>query len=155
MTCPATSNPSADLRETPDGASPPKVRLPKLLQGIGFAFFQHHMIGKWIKRYGRIFEINIPFFGRTVVVADPALVKEVWTAGVHWSTLSRISEIWWGPERCSHLTTSRIAIGGGYWRRLFTGQCLTGYEQMIVCGEHCAKSRSGPRTRNSDTRTDE
>jgi hypothetical protein len=39
MTCPATSNPSADLRQTPDGASPPKVRLPKLVQGIGSLSF--------------------------------------------------------------------------------------------------------------------
>ncbi len=35
---------------------------------------------KWTKRHGHIFEINIPFFGRSVVVSDPALVKLVCTA---------------------------------------------------------------------------
>ena len=148
MTCPATSNPSADLRQTPDGASPPKVRLPKLVQGIGFAFFQHHMIGNWIKRYGRIFEINIPFFGRTVVVADPALVKEVWTAGAQLVNIE--------PNIGNLVGTGTVFALDDQphrdRRRLLApplhGQCLKGYEQMIV-GRHCAKSRSGPRTRNS------
>jgi len=132
MTCPATSNPSADLSQTPDGASPPKVRLPKLVQGIGFAFFQHHMVGKWIKRYGRIFEINIPFFGRTVVVADPALVKEVSTAGAQLVNIE--------PNIGNLLGTGTVFALDDQphrdRRRLLGqplhGQCLKGYEQMIV-----------------------
>ena len=132
MTCPATSNPSADLRQTPGGASPPKVRLPKLVQGAGFAFFQHHMIGKWIKRYGRIFEINIPFFGRTVVVADPALVKEVWTAGPQLVNIE--------PNIGNLVGTGTVFALDDQphrdRRRLLApplhGQCLKGYEQMIV-----------------------
>ena len=132
MTCPATSNPSADPRQTPDGASPPKVRMPKLMQGIGFAFFQHHMIGKWIKRYGRIFEINIPFFGRTVVVADPALVKMVWTAGAQLVNVE--------PNIGNLVGTGTVFALDDQphrdRRRLLApplhGQCLKGYEQMIV-----------------------
>ena len=132
MNCPATSNPSADLRQTPDGASPPKVRLPKLVQGIGFAFFQHHMVGKWIKRYGRIFEINIPFFGRTVVVADPALVKGVWTAGAQLINIE--------PNFGNLVGTGTVVALDDQphrdRRRLLApplhGQALKGYEQMIV-----------------------
>ena len=132
MTFPATSNPSADLRQTPDGASPPKVRLPKLVQGIGFAFFQHHIVGTWIKRYGRIFQINIPFFGRTVVVADPALVKEVSTAGAQLVNIE--------PNIGNLLGTGTVFALDDQphrdRRRLLGqplhGQCLKGYEQMIV-----------------------
>jgi cytochrome P450 family 138 len=132
MTSPATSNPLADPRQTPDGASPPKVRLPKLVQGIGFAFFQHHMVGMWIKQHGRIFEINIPFFGRTVVVADPALVKEVWTAGAQLVNIE--------PNIGNLLGTGTVFALDDQphrdRRRLLGqplhGQCLKGYEQMIV-----------------------
>jgi cytochrome P450 family 138 len=132
MSCSATGNPSADLRQTPDGPSPPKVRLPKLVQGAGFAFFQHHMIGKWIKRYGRIFEINIPFFGRTVMVADPALVKEVWTAGPQLVNIE--------PNIGNLVGTGTVFALDDQphrdRRRLLGpalhGQCLKSYEQMIV-----------------------
>ena len=60
--------------------NPPAVRLPKLVQGVGFAFFRRKAMRSWIKRHGRIFEINVPFFGRSVVVSDPALVRSVCTA---------------------------------------------------------------------------
>ena len=60
--------------------NPPPVRLPKLVQGVGFAVFRRKAMRNWIKRHGRIFEINVPFFGRSVVVSDPALVRSVCTA---------------------------------------------------------------------------
>jgi cytochrome P450 len=65
---------------TPIGLDPPPVRLPKLVQGVGFAFFRRTAMRNWIKRHGRIFEINVPFFGECVVVSDPALVRAVCTA---------------------------------------------------------------------------
>ena len=65
---------------TPNRLNPPRVRSPKLVQGVGFAFFRRTAMRNWIKRHGRIFEINIPFFGRSVVVSDPALVRSVCTA---------------------------------------------------------------------------
>ena len=60
--------------------NPPSVRLPKLVQGAGFAFFRRTAMRNWIKRHGHIYEINVPFFGRSVVVSDPALVRSVCTA---------------------------------------------------------------------------
>jgi cytochrome P450 len=60
--------------------NPPRVRLPKLLQGVGFAVFRCTAMRNWIHRHGRVFEINVPIFGRTVVVSDPALVRPVCAA---------------------------------------------------------------------------
>lgn len=68
--CEATSNLLA----------PPSVRLPKLVQGVGLTVSRRDSMRKWIKRYGRIFEFNVPFFGRCVAVSDPALVRAVFTA---------------------------------------------------------------------------
>lgn len=61
-------------------SNPPPVRLPKLVQGVAFAFLRRKAMRHWIKRYGHVFEINVPFFGRSVVVSDPALVRSVCTA---------------------------------------------------------------------------
>lgn len=60
---------------------PPRVRSPKLVQGVQFAFFRRSAMRRWIERHGRIFEIDVPIFGRSVVVSDPALTRSVCTAG--------------------------------------------------------------------------
>lgn len=59
----------------------PRVRSPKFVQAVGFAFVRRRAMRSWINRYGRIFEIDVPIFGRSVVVSDPALVRSVCTAG--------------------------------------------------------------------------
>jgi cytochrome P450 family 138 len=78
MNFPAMASPCETASR--NSLSPPRVRLPKLMQGIGFAFFRRRAMRHWIRQHGRIFEINVPFFGRSVVVSDPALVRTVCTA---------------------------------------------------------------------------
>jgi hypothetical protein len=78
MTDLAMANPCQT--STPHSLNPPPVRLPRLVQGVGFAVFRGKAMRNWIKRHGRIFEINVPFFGQSVVVSDPSLVKAVCTA---------------------------------------------------------------------------
>jgi cytochrome P450 len=65
---------------TTERLNPPRVRLPKLVQGIELTLFRRRAMRRWIKRYGRVFEFNVPFFGRCVAVADPALVRSIFTA---------------------------------------------------------------------------
>ena len=77
MTDPAMASPCET--SVPHRLNPPPVRSPKLVQGIGFAFFRRRAMRNWIKRHGHIFEINVPFFGQSVVVSDPALVRSVCT----------------------------------------------------------------------------
>ncbi|HZQ32411.1 MAG TPA: cytochrome P450 [Mycobacterium sp.] len=59
---------------------PPVVALPKAIQGIGFSVLRPRLLRQLARRYGSVFTINIPVFGRTVVVAEPALVRQVFTA---------------------------------------------------------------------------
>src|SRR5262249_31630954 len=77
MTDLAVANPCET--STPNGVNPPRVRLPQLVQGFGFAFFRRRAMRHWINRHGHIFEINVPFFGHSIVVSDPALVRSVCT----------------------------------------------------------------------------
>jgi cytochrome P450 family 138 len=78
MIIPATVRPCGT--STMKRIDPPRVRSPKLVQGIQFAFFRRKAMRHWMERHGHIFEINVPFFGRSVVVSDPALVRSVCTA---------------------------------------------------------------------------
>lgn len=78
MTCPAMANQCETL--TPNRSHPPRVRLPKLVQGALLTLFRRNTMRYWIKRHGRIFEFNVPFFGRSVIVSDAALVRSVCTA---------------------------------------------------------------------------
>ena len=78
MTDTAMANPCETA--TPNRLNPPRVRSPKLVQGVQFAFFRRKAMRNWTKRHGHIFEVNVPFFGQSVVVSDPALVRTVCTA---------------------------------------------------------------------------
>jgi cytochrome P450 len=59
---------------------PPGPRLPKFIQGFGFAFARRRMISTLAKRYGDTFTMNVPLFGHMVTVTDPQLAKQLFTA---------------------------------------------------------------------------
>lgn len=58
---------------------PPATRMPKLLQGIFFAVSRRWMIQRLARRHGNVFTVNIPIYGRVVVVGDWRLAKQVFT----------------------------------------------------------------------------
>ncbi len=78
MTCPAMADPCETT--TPNRLRPPRVRSPKLAQGVELTVSRRNAMRKWIRRHGHIFEFNVPFFGHCVAVSDPALVRSVFTA---------------------------------------------------------------------------
>jgi cytochrome P450 len=58
---------------------PPATRLPKVLQGLGFAVSRRGMIQRLARRHGDVFTLNLPMYGRVVVVGDPQLAKQIFT----------------------------------------------------------------------------
>src|ERR1700744_4095390 len=59
---------------------PPGPRMPKLFQGIAFLTSLQFRIAPGLsRRYGGPFTINLPIFGKAVVVSDPVLVKDVYS----------------------------------------------------------------------------
>jgi cytochrome P450 len=60
---------------------PPGPRIPKAVMGIAFFAERHRAIAAVGRRYGSAFTVNLPIFGETAVVSDPALIKELFTAG--------------------------------------------------------------------------
>nr|WP_051469094.1 cytochrome P450 [Mycolicibacterium tusciae] len=59
---------------------PPGPRLPKLVQGIGYALSRNRVYEHIARRHGDVFTMNLPMFGRTVIVANPLLAKQLFTA---------------------------------------------------------------------------
>jgi cytochrome P450 len=111
---------------------PPVVPLPKLVQGIVFTTARALMVRQTARRYGPAFTINIPVFGRTVVVADPALVRQVFTASTDdliniQPNLSRLM----GPgcvfalDRAEHRNRRKLLTPP------FHGKSIKNYEQLI------------------------
>ncbi|HWF27945.1 MAG TPA: cytochrome P450 [Mycobacterium sp.] len=58
---------------------PPTARIPKLVCGLFFATSRRAMIKRLARRYGNVFAINLPMFGRVVVVGEPELAKQIFT----------------------------------------------------------------------------
>jgi cytochrome P450 len=58
---------------------PPGSRAPSPVQALRYARDPLGFLVKLQRRYGDIFTLSFPFFGRLVYVADPSLVKAVFT----------------------------------------------------------------------------
>ncbi|MBV8180669.1 MAG: cytochrome P450 [Mycobacterium sp.] len=58
---------------------PPALRLPKIVQGIAFLISHSAVVPALGRRYGSEYTVNLPIFGQTVVISDPALVKDVFS----------------------------------------------------------------------------
>ena len=59
---------------------PPGPRLPKVVQGLGYAVSRTWTYEQIARRHGDVFTMNLPVFGRTVIVADPQLAKQLFMA---------------------------------------------------------------------------
>ena len=87
----------------------------------------------WIKLHGHIFEINVPFFGQSVVVSDPALVKSVCTASTPEQLINVQPNLgnWFGPGSVFGLDGSRHRDRRRLLAPAFHGQTLKIYEKVI------------------------
>jgi cytochrome P450 len=87
----------------------------------------------WIKRHGRIFEINVPIFGRSVVVSDPALVRSVCTASPEQliNVQPNLGNLF-GPGSVFGFDGRRHRERRRLFAPAFHGQILKNYEKIIV-----------------------
>jgi cytochrome P450 len=59
---------------------PPGPRLPMFIQGLAYAVSRTWTVEQLVRRYGDVFTMTLPVFGRAVVVADPQLAKQLFMA---------------------------------------------------------------------------
>lgn len=86
-----------------------------------------------IRRHGRIFEINIPVFGRSVIVSDPALVRSVCSAGADElvNVQPNLSNLF-GPGSVFALDGARHRDRRRLLMPAFRGQGLKDLEPVVV-----------------------
>jgi cytochrome P450 len=114
------------------GKMPPAVRLPKLIQMVLMAGFRRRFLRSAVKRHGAVFAINVPFFGRSVVVSDPALARQVFLASTDdlinvQPNLSRI----FGPGSVFALDGKEHRARRKLLAPPFHGQSIKNYEKVI------------------------
>lgn len=77
---------------------PAGPRAPRMVQGIKFVTSRRNSVSALARRYGREFTLNLPIFGRTLLISDPVLIKDLFTTG---------------PELLSRPTTLGDVLGPG------------------------------------------
>src|SRR6478672_6793553 len=117
---------------TTPGKKPPVVRLPKPVQMVLMTAFRRRFLRYAGKRYGSVFAINVPFFGRSVVVSDPALARQVFLASTDdlinvKPNLSRI----FGPGSVFALDGKEHRARRKLLAPPFHGQSIKNYEKVI------------------------
>jgi cytochrome P450 len=122
----------ADPQATPAVKLPPSPPIPKPLLGVAFSISRRWTVAQISRRYGSVFTLNLPVFGRTVVVGEPQLAKQLFMAntddvGNIQPNLSRVL----GPG-------SVFALDGGEHRRRrrlltppFHGKSIKNYETIF------------------------
>jgi cytochrome P450 len=61
------------------GELPPGPKGPAIVQGLRYARDPHGFLARFQRRYGDIFTVPFPVLGQVVWLAEPSLVKEVFT----------------------------------------------------------------------------
>ncbi len=71
----------SDVATAPPAAAklPPVARIPKVVQGIGFAMSRRSMMRRLSRRYGSVVALRLPMWGRVIAVSDPELAKQIFT----------------------------------------------------------------------------
>ena len=112
---------------------PPGPRMPKVFQGIVFlTALQYRMGPVWGRRFGSPFTINLPIFGKTVVVSDPTLVKDVYSTSS--DLIERPTKILgqaFGPGSTFSLTGDEHLERRKLVLPTFHGKRVKNYERLI------------------------
>ena len=110
---------------------PPGVALPRIVQGAAMVIDQPRAFGYARRRYGSTFSVSVPLFGDSVVVGDPALIKELFTAGDLVQTITNLGDVI-GPgssfslNGAPHLARRKLLMPPLHGKRMHV------YEQIIT-----------------------
>lgn len=110
---------------------PPGPRIPKMALGMAFLALRHRVITVLGRRYDGAYTIDLPIFGRTVVISDRVLVKDLFTTSgdlVH--RASNLGAVL-GPgstfslDGPAHLQRRKLLVPA------FHGKRMGGYEAIV------------------------
>lgn len=128
------SQPQAEL-QPPRTSLPSGPRLPGLLQGLSYLLWEERMVKLVVRKYGDVFTVRMPSLGNVVVIADPDLVRRVFTVAERFLEVGDAQqplEVLYGP------TSVLLSDGAGhrYLRRLLVPplrrSSIERYRQVIA-----------------------
>jgi hypothetical protein len=129
---------------------PPAPRIPKLLQGVGFVAAREKSVAALARRYGPAFTLRLPIFGETVVISDPALIKDLFTTNTNLISRAGVLGEMFGPG-------STFSLDGAEHRERrkllvppFHGKRMASYEGIIE-EEVLRETASWPEGREFET----
>lgn len=111
---------------------PPRPHWPKAVGALAFVANRRRTVARLVRDYGRCVTVRVPVFGDSVLVADPALAKQVFTTSP--AVLHNIQ------PNLSRLLGSRSVFGleGAEHRRRrklltppFHGKSISAYERIV------------------------
>lgn len=113
---------------------PPGPRVPMLFQTLGMRTRQRPFLERTRRRYGPLFTANVVGLGPTVIVSDPALIKQVFRADakvLHAGSQSPLRTILGrhsllGIDEEEHMEQRKLLLPP------FKGQRMRTYESMIA-----------------------
>jgi cytochrome P450 len=110
---------------------PPAPPIPKIAAGLGFVGARAKLVGALAKRYGTAFTLNLPVFGKAVVISDPVLIKDLFTTSTELVGRASNLGVILGPG-------STFSLNGDEHRERrkllvppFHGKRMQGYEHII------------------------
>jgi cytochrome P450 len=111
---------------------PPAPPIPKFVQGMAFALLRRQTVQTLSRRYGKVFTLNVPVYGPTVIIGDPVIAKQLFTAspddaGNIQPNLSRIlgSGSVFALDGAQHRSRRKLLTPP------FHGKSIKNYEQII------------------------
>jgi cytochrome P450 len=110
---------------------PPAPRIPRLLQGVGFVTARERFVAALAKRYGSAFTLRLPIFGETVVVSDPALIKDLFTTNTALVGRAGVLGEIFGPGSTFSLDGTQHRERRKLLVPPFHGKRMTSYEDIV------------------------
>src|SRR5260370_6020059 len=130
---------------------PAGLRIPKILQGIGFVAAREKSVAALAKRYGSAFTLRLPIFGETVVVGDPALIKDLFTTNTDLIARAGVLGEMFGPGSTFSLDGTEHRERRKLLVPPFHGKRMASYEGIIE-EEVVPETASWPEYREFGTR---
>ncbi len=106
--------------------------MPRAIQGVVALANRRVALERLRRRYGSAFTVNVPIFGRLVVLSDPGEIRELFMAGTDVadtidSSLGRVM----GPNSLFALTGDRYRAHRKLLTPPFHGRQLSAYEAIV------------------------
>ncbi|WP_328349846.1 cytochrome P450 [Mycobacterium sp. NBC_00419] len=124
--------PTVDVPVRREPKLPPRPTLPSPLLKLGFLASRRPTVEWLTRRFGRSFTVDVPVFGPTVVVSDPALTKQIFTTSpdVLYNIQPNLSRLL-GPGSVFGLDGTAHRVRRKLLTPPFHGRSIKAYETIV------------------------